>query len=56
MRVSRITFHNQGKIYEIYAARVNQAEFYGFIEVGALRFEETDLQVVSILGIGSNRC
>jgi hypothetical protein len=56
MRVFRITFHNQGKIYEIYAARVNQSDLYGFIEVGALRFEETDLQVVSILGIGLNRC
>ena len=46
MRVFRITFHNQGKIYEIYAARVNQGDLYGFIEVGGLLFEETSTVLV----------
>lgn len=41
MRVFRICFHNQGKVYEIYAERVQQGDLYGFIEVSGLRFEET---------------
>ena len=40
MRVFRIIFHNQGKIYEIYARRVSQGDIYGFIEVAELSFEE----------------
>jgi hypothetical protein len=46
MRVFRVTFHNQGKVYEIYAARVNQGDLYGFIEVGGLLFEETSTVLV----------
>ncbi len=46
MRVFRITFHNQGKVYEIYAERVNQTDLYGFIEVGGLLFEETSAVLV----------
>jgi len=40
MRLFRILFHNQGKVYEIYARRVSQGEIYGFVEVADLSFEE----------------
>jgi len=46
MRVFRITFLNQGKVYEVYAKRVQQGEFYGFVEVQDLLFEESGKLVV----------
>lgn len=39
MRVFRITFLNQGKVYEIYAKRIQQGELYGFVEIQELLFE-----------------
>ena len=39
MRVFRVSFMNQGKVYEIYARRVRQGELYGFVEVEELLFE-----------------
>lgn len=39
MRLFRILFHNQGKVYEIYAKRVFQGDLYGFIEVADLSFQ-----------------
>ena len=36
----RITFHNQGKIYEIYAKSVHQSDLFGFIEVEQIVFGE----------------
>lgn len=35
----RISFHNNGKIYEIHAHEVSQSSMYGFIEVGDLIFD-----------------
>jgi hypothetical protein len=46
MRVFRIAFLNQGKIYEIYARRVQQGELYGFVEVQELLFEESSTVLV----------
>lgn len=46
MRLFRISFHNQGKVYEIYAKRVFQGDLYGFIEVSGLTFEETSAVLV----------
>jgi hypothetical protein len=46
MRLFRISFHNQGKVYEIYAKRVYQGDLYGFIEVSGLSFEETSAVLV----------
>ena len=39
-RKYKVTFLNQGEIYEIYAASVCQPEMYGFIEVEELLFGE----------------
>ncbi len=46
MRVFRISFLNQGKVYEVYAKRVQQGELYGFVEVMDLLFEETSTLLV----------
>ena len=46
MRVFRITFLNQGKIYEVYAKRVQQGELYGFVEVMDLLFEDSSKLLV----------
>ncbi|MES9992294.1 MAG: DUF1820 family protein [Candidatus Thiodiazotropha sp.] len=46
MRVYKVTFLNQGKVYEIYAKSVRQGELYGFVEVEDLIFQETSSVVV----------
>lgn len=38
--VFRITFMNQGKVYEIYAKGVSQGGLFGFVEVEELLFGE----------------
>jgi hypothetical protein len=38
MRVYKVFFMNQGKVYEVYARAVRQAELYGFVEVESLLF------------------
>jgi hypothetical protein len=45
-RTYRIIFHNQGKIYEIYARNVDQSGMYGFVEVEKLIFGEKTSMVV----------
>jgi len=39
-RIYRITFMNQGEVYEIYASNVGQGEMFAFIEVEELIFGE----------------
>ena len=36
----KVIFHNQGKIYEIYARDVHQGVMFGFIEIDKLIFGE----------------
>lgn len=38
--VFRVLFHNQNKIYELYAHEVSQASMMGFIEIGGIIFGE----------------
>ncbi len=38
--VYRVVFHNQGKVYELYARSVSQGELYGFVELGEIIFGE----------------
>jgi hypothetical protein len=45
-RIYRITFLNQGKVYEIYAKRVDQGVLFGFVEVEGLIFGEKTTVVV----------
>ena len=35
----KITFHNHGKLYELYARRVNSGDLWGFVEVAELVFD-----------------
>jgi hypothetical protein len=45
-RVYRVTFFNQGQVYEVYARRVTQGGFFGFVEVEELLFGERTKLVV----------
>lgn len=38
--IFRVLFHNQSKIYELYAHEVSQASMLGFIEIGSIIFGE----------------
>lgn len=42
----RVTFHNQGKVYEIYARKVNQGTLLGFVEIEDIVFGEKTTVVV----------
>ncbi|MEX2479399.1 MAG: DUF1820 family protein [Gammaproteobacteria bacterium] len=42
----RISFHNQGKVYEIYAREVHQSSLFGFIEVEKIVFGEKSTLLV----------
>lgn len=44
--IYKIIFHNQGKIYEIYARHVSHDGLFGFIEVESLIFGENTSLVV----------
>ena len=37
-KIYKIMFHNQGKVYEIYAQNVQQSAMFGLIEVERLLF------------------
>ena len=42
----RIVFHNQGKLYELYARHVSHGEMYGFVEVADIIFGERTEMIV----------
>ena len=46
MRVFKVVFLNQGKVYELYAKAVHQGELYGFVEIEELLFGETSRLLV----------
>nr|VFJ68367.1 MAG: hypothetical protein BECKFW1821C_GA0114237_101433 [Candidatus Kentron sp. FW] len=39
-RTFKVIFHNQGKIYELYAHHVTQADLWGFVEIAEIIFGE----------------
>ena len=45
-RLYRVTFHNQGQVYEVYARRVSQGGLLGFVEVEGLVFGTDNRMVV----------
>jgi hypothetical protein len=45
-RIYKVIFHNQGKVYEIYAKGVEHGVMFGFIEVEKLIFGERTSVVV----------
>jgi hypothetical protein len=44
--VYRIIFHNQGKIYQLHAAQVNQGAMYAFVEIEDILFDQQTELVV----------
>jgi hypothetical protein len=44
--IFKVIFHNQGKVYEVYARRVGHGELFGFVEVEQLIFGERSTLVV----------
>lgn len=45
-RVYRVSFHNQGKVFEVYARSVSQGALFGFVELEDLLFGEKSTVVV----------
>ncbi|MEE8118828.1 MAG: DUF1820 family protein [Gammaproteobacteria bacterium] len=45
-QIYRVTFLNQGKVYEIYARKISQSGFFGFIEIEELVFGNRSTVVV----------
>jgi len=45
-RLYRVVFHNQGKVYQLYARRVRQGELHGFVDIEGLVFGETSALVI----------
>lgn len=45
-KLYKVIFHNEGKLFEIYAKEVAQSNLYGFIEVGGILFGEKSTVVV----------
>lgn len=46
MNIFRISFINQGKVYQIHAESVQQTDLYGFVTLSGLVFGETSTLVV----------
>ena len=46
MRIFRITFYNQGKVYQLYAESLVQSEILGFVELRKLIFGESSSVVI----------
>jgi hypothetical protein len=46
MRIFRVTFHNQGKVYQLHAQQISQGELYGFVEIRDLLFGEHTSMVI----------
>lgn len=40
MHIFRVSFYSQGKVYQLHAERVSQADLYWFIEIADLLFDE----------------
>lgn len=40
MQIFRVLFHNNGKLYQLHAQRVAQADILGFVEIRDLMFEQ----------------
>ncbi|MEM7404955.1 MAG: DUF1820 family protein [Pseudomonadota bacterium] len=45
-RIYKVVFHNQGKVYELYAGEIAQGELYGFVEVADIIFGERSTLLV----------
>ena len=46
MRIYRIAFFNHGKVYQLHAQHVGNADMYGFVEIADLMFDEHTTVVI----------
>lgn len=46
MQIYKISFINQGKVYQLYAKNVYQGDLYGFVEIEGLIFGENSSVVI----------
>ena len=46
MRIFRVTFHNQGKIYQLFVESVSQSDIFGFVELKKIVFGENTTLVI----------
>ena len=46
-KMFRVVFHNQSKVYELYARHVVQSDIFAFLEVGDIVFGEQSTLVVN---------
>jgi hypothetical protein len=46
MRIFRVSFFNNGKVYQLHAQQVSQDELYGFISVSDMLFDEHTTVVI----------
>lgn len=44
--IFKVSFYNQGNVYEVYASKVYQSDLYGFITIEELKFDERTSVVV----------
>jgi hypothetical protein len=44
--IYRVTFLNQGEVYEVFARSVGQGSLFGFVEIGELAFGERSRLVI----------
>jgi hypothetical protein len=40
MRIYRVSFHNNGKVYQLHAESVGQSDLWGFLEIADFLFDE----------------
>ena len=45
-RIYKVSFYNQGSVYELYAKQIHQSSIYGFIELSELTFNAVSNVVV----------
>ena len=45
-KLYKVTFHNQGKVYELYARHVSASGLWGYTEIGDLVFEPAGSSLV----------
>lgn len=46
MRIFRVTFHNQGQVYQLYVESVGQSDILGFVELRKIIFGENTTVVI----------
>lgn len=46
MQIFKVSFINQGKVYELFAENVRQSDLYGFVELERLLFGESSSLVI----------